>query len=114
MLIKVNTDNHITGSEDLIRQVEAVVEHALARFGDQITRVEVYFTDENSSERSSEVDKRCVIEARLAGLKPVAASQRGATVEQALGAAADTIEQTLDRTLGRLEDSKERRPSTAA
>jgi hypothetical protein len=39
---------------------------------------------------------------------------RGITVEQALNAAADTMEETLDRTIGRLRDAKQRRPDKAA
>ena len=58
------------------------------------------------SAQSAERDKRCLIEAHLAGLKPIAVSDRGATVNQALDAAADTIEQTRNRKLGRLHDTK--------
>jgi ribosome-associated translation inhibitor RaiA len=101
MQILVNTDNHIEGS--------------LERFGNQITRAEVFFADEDSEARSTERDKRCLIEVHVAGLKPIAAGERGDTVEQALNAAADTIEETLDRTLGRLHDAKQqRRPDKAA
>ncbi|ALA57486.1 HPF/RaiA family ribosome-associated protein [Nitrospira moscoviensis] len=114
MQILVNTDNHIEGSEELTRQTEAVVRHALERFSRQITRVEVFYTDEDSGARSTERDKRCLIEVHAAGLKPIAAGERGATVEQALNAAADTVEETLDRTLGRLHDTKQRRPGKAA
>lgn len=114
MLIQVNTDNHISGSEELRHLTEGVVGHAFRRFGEQITRVEVYFTDEDSSERATEADKRCLIEVRLAGLKPMAASERGASIEQALNAATDTMVETLDRTLGRLQDTKQRRPGKAA
>ena len=115
MQILVNTDNHIEGSEELTRQTEATVRHALERFGNQITRAEVFFADEDSEARSTERDKRCLIEVHVAGLKPIAAGERGDTVEQALNAAADTIEETLDRTLGRLHDAKQqRRPDKAA
>jgi len=108
MQIQVNTDNHIAGGEALTRQVEAVVEGALGRFGDRITRVEVFLTDENSQSKSGDNDKRCVMEARLAGLQPITVSDQGATLEQALDGAADTLERTLRRTLGRLDDPRGR------
>jgi len=108
MLVLVNTDNHIASSAELTRDAEAAIRHALERFGEQVTRVEAFFTDEDSSERSTERDKRCLIEVRLAGLKPIAAGERGATVDQALHAATETIEKTLDRMLGRLHDAKGR------
>ena len=108
MQIQVNTDNHIAGSADLTRQVEDVVEGALGRFSDRITRVEVHLTDESSSEKSSDNDKRCVMEARLAGLQPLTVSADGSSLEHALGSAADKLEKTLKRTLGRLDDPKGR------
>ena len=108
MKIQVNTDSHIQGSAELTQQVEAVVQSALDRFSDRITRVEVHFSDENSSQKAGDNDKRCVMEARLAGLSPITVSHNGAAVEQALAGAADTLEKTLKRTLER-EDSLSRR-----
>jgi hypothetical protein len=42
----------------------------LDRYSEHITRIEVKFSDENS-DRDSENDKRCVLEARLKGLQPL-------------------------------------------
>ncbi len=109
MKIQVNTDNHTVGSAELTRQVEAVVEGALGRFGDRITRVEVHLSDENSSQKSGEKDKRCVMEARLAGHQPITVSHQGSTVEQALEGAASTLEKTLKRTLRRKDSLSTRR-----
>lgn len=108
MQVQVNTDNHIGGSEGLVRQVQDVVEGTLGRFGDQVTRVEVHLNDENSNTESGGNDKRCLMEARLAGLQPVAVSHDGATLEQAIDGAADKLQKALDRTLGRLGDKKGR------
>lgn len=101
MQIQVNTDNHIQGSAELTRQVEMVVEGALRRFGDRVTRVEVHLRDENSSHKFGDNDKFCVMEARLAGLQPIAVSHQGSSLEQAIDGAADTLQQTLERTLER-------------
>ena len=108
MQVQVNTDNHIKGSEELTRRVTAVVEDALGRFGDRVTRVGVHLTDESSSAKSAGDDKRCVMEARLAGLQPIAVSHQGASLEQAVEGAADKLQQTLDRTLGRLNHARGR------
>lgn len=108
MQIQVNTDNHTEGSADLTRQVEAVVEGALERFGHRVTRVEVQLTDESGSKKSGGNDKRCKMEARLAGLQPITVSAEASSLEQALDDAADTLAKTLDRTLGRLDDPKGR------
>jgi len=108
MHLQVSTDSNIHGSEEMTRQVEAVVEGALGRFGDRITRVEVHLTDENSSSKSGDNDMRCVMEARLVGMQPITVSHQGASLEQALDGAADKLEKTLKRTLGRLDDPKGR------
>jgi DNA-directed RNA polymerase specialized sigma24 family protein/ribosome-associated translation inhibitor RaiA len=101
MQILVKTDRHIEGSAKLTQEVETTVQQALGRFGDRITRVEVYLSDENSSKKFGDTDKRCVIEARLGGLQPITVSHQGSSLDQALGGAADKLEKTLKRTLGR-------------
>lgn len=103
MQIQVNTSNHIEGSESLNRYVERVVGDALERYNPQITRVEVHIDDENSL-KPGENDKRCMIEARLSGLKPIAVNAKAANVQQALDSAIDKILSALDTHLGRIED----------
>ena len=103
MQIQVNTGNNITGSEALTRQVEGVVENALGRFGDRITRVEVHLNDVNGPKQGDD-DNRCQMEARLDGLQPISVSEQAATLDQALTGAAKKLQRSLDSTLGRLGD----------
>jgi ribosome-associated translation inhibitor RaiA len=110
MQVRVTTDNNIVGSEKLTGQVDDVVADFLARFSDRITRVEVYLADENSRAKSGQNDKRCTMEARVAGHQPVAVTEQGPSLDQAIRGAAEKLEKTLDRTLGRLDDRKGRRP----
>jgi len=102
MLIQVNTDGNIKGSEGLFGKVEDLVRDAVERFSDQITRVEVHLSDENSDKKSGLEDKRCVLEARLTGLKPISVSDEAATVELAVDGAVEKLMRSLDSTLGRL------------
>jgi ribosome-associated translation inhibitor RaiA len=104
MQIQVNTDNHIQGSERLTRHVEAVVEGSVGRFADRITRVEVHLSDDNSSVKSGGDDKRCLIEARLATLRPISVSHHAASVELAIDGAADKLQRIVKRTFERLAD----------
>ncbi|MGF1612703.1 MAG: HPF/RaiA family ribosome-associated protein [Gammaproteobacteria bacterium] len=112
MQIQVNTDSHIEGGAKLTRRVEVVIENAVGRFSDRITRVAVHLTDESSSAKDGDDDKRCVIEARLAGLQPIAVSHQGPALEQALSGAADKLEKSLRRMLGRLDDPRARSSSS--
>ena len=57
-------------------------------------------------------DSRCLIEARLGGMQPLAATHEGATLDQALDGAAKKLQRLLDNTLGKLtaqERSKDQR-----
>lgn len=107
MQVQVNTDNNIRGTEELKRYVEAEVTATLDRFSQQITRVEVHLTDENSHKQGDN-DKRCLMEARLKGLQPHAVTHNAATLEQAIDGAAEKLERALDRAIGKLIDSKGR------
>ncbi len=104
MQIQVNTDHNIEGHATLVAEVGATVESVLSRFSDQITRVEVHLSDENSSEKSGTEDIRCMMEARLQGRQPVAVTHQAATTGQAVDGAADKLTRLIDSTLGRLRD----------
>jgi ribosome-associated translation inhibitor RaiA len=104
MKIQINTDSNIAGREKLAAHFKAVVEDALSRFSDQITRVEVHLSDENSRNKSGHNDKRCMLEARLEGFQPIAVTHRAATLDQAVDGAADKLKNSIESTLGRLRD----------
>jgi ribosomal subunit interface protein len=103
MQIQINTDDNIEVREDLADQVKGVVESALERFSDRITRVEVHLSDENGR-KGGQDDKRCMMEARVAGRQPTAATHRAATLDQAVDGAAEKLKRSLESTLERLAD----------
>lgn len=104
MLVNVRTDRNIEGHEELARRVEDDVRSALARYGERLTRVEVHLGDENSPKKGGAADKRCAVEVRPAGLRPIAARHEAETLELALHGALDKVRRALARTLGKLED----------
>jgi len=106
MQVQLNTDHNIEGHDELAQQVQAAVEGTVGRFSRQITRVEVHLSDVNSHKGGD--DKRCVLEARVAGLQPIAVSHQAATLPQAIDGAARKLERALDSTLGRLGNQKGR------
>jgi ribosome-associated translation inhibitor RaiA len=111
MLVRVNTDNNIVGSDRLSQDVENIVTDVLGRFSERLTRVEVHLVDENSRAKGGDNDKRCTMEARAAGLQPIAVTEQAATLMQAVSGAAEKLEKTLDRTIERLGDRKGRKPT---
>jgi len=104
MQIQTNTDNSIECHEPLTNHVESVVKEALSRFSKQITRVVVHLSDTNDY-RSSSGDHRCMMEARIEGHPPIAASDHGASLHQAIHGAAEKLKRAIDSTLGRISDS---------
>lgn len=109
MQVQINTDHNIKGHEALAARVRQVVESALNHIGDRITRVEVHLSDENSHKGGQE-DKRCMLEARLTGRRPVAVTHQAATLDQAIDGAIDKLARLIESTLGRLRDQKSRVP----
>jgi hypothetical protein len=105
MMIQVNTDNHITGREELVKRTEKLIGDTLNRFRDRISRVEVHLGDENSHKNGAR-DQRCMIEARVEGLQPIAVTHHAGSLEEAMSAAAERMRETLDSNLGRLHDRK--------
>ncbi len=98
MQVQVHTDNHITGRESLVSRVEAEVEGTLGRFSDRITRVEVFLGDQDGPKHGAD-DKRCLMEARVAGRQPIAASHSAASLDIAIEGAADKLVHALDHAL---------------
>jgi ribosome-associated translation inhibitor RaiA len=103
MTIQFNTDNKVTVSEELRAPLISLISEGLSRFSHQITRVEVHLSDENGDKEGLN-DKRCMIEARLAGMKPMAVTNHGNTHEQAVGGAVEKLKTSLDTILGRMRN----------
>ncbi|NDP48130.1 MAG: HPF/RaiA family ribosome-associated protein [Sulfuriferula multivorans] len=102
MHIQINTDKNISGHEALAQSVEEILNRVLARFAGQITRLEVHLSDENSASKSGVIDKRCLLEARLAGREPISVSDLAPTIEQAVSSAAHKMVSLLESELGKL------------
>lgn len=105
MQININTDSTIERNAGLNEHVQSVVEAAIGRFSEHITRVEVHLSDKNS-QKSADGDNRCLMEARVTGYQPIAVSDHNATLHQAIAGAAEKLKRAIDSALGRLQDSK--------
>jgi ribosome-associated translation inhibitor RaiA len=103
MTIQFNTDSNITLGEKLRVPLIALISEELSRYSHQITRVEVHLSDENGP-KEGQNDKRCLIEARLEGLKPIAVTNNANTHEQAVEGAVEKLKAALDTILGRLRN----------
>jgi hypothetical protein len=103
MQVLVSTDHNIDGREVLAHRITDVVEHALTRVKDRITRVDVHLSDENSDKKVGGLDMRCVMEARLEGRPPVAVTDHAA-----VNGATHKLIRSIDHLFGRLHDKRSR------
>ncbi len=103
MQVQLHADNIVPGSLPLTQAVEAAVEHAVRRWAPRITRVEVHLSDTNGHKGGAD-DKRCLMEARVGGLQPIAVAHEAGTIHDAVDGAAGKLKKTLENTLGRLND----------
>jgi ribosome-associated translation inhibitor RaiA len=101
MQVQLNTDRHFTGSDALSDRVSGDIEDALSRFDDRLTRVEVHINDVNGA-KAGDRDIRCMLEARLKGLDPVAVTDQAESLDLALAGAIEKLATALDRRLGKL------------
>lgn len=92
MQIHINTHDHIEGYERMEAYFSETITNALKRFEDKITRIEVHLNDENGEKFG---EKRCTIEARIAGMQPIAANNHADTTEKAVAGAIDKLKHQL-------------------
>ncbi len=102
MQIQFHTDHNIAGSERQNTYFTTVITEALSRFSTHITRLEVHLADENGAKEGKN-DQRCMIEARLEGLQPLAVTNHADTIEQAVKGATDKLKAALDSVIGKLK-----------
>ena len=100
MKIQVNSDKTIAVDASLTRFVEGEVSRVLERFAIRLTRVEVHLSDVDNTKRG-QADKRCLIEVRPTGARPMSASAKATEMASAIGAAVGKMQRLLTTFFGR-------------
>lgn len=100
MIIQINTDNHITGSESIVADLSALIEKELSHYSQHITRVEAHITDQNSHKKGVD-DIRCSLEVRLEGHQPMAATNDAGNKKDAVKGACIKVAGSLASAIGK-------------
>lgn len=111
MQVQVNTSNGIENKEALERWAAEFLNDSLARFRQEITRVEVQLSDENNGRKGAS-DKRCMLEARLNGHEPLAVNHHAETQDEAFRGAVQKLIRKLEHTVGKLDRHENRSRDT--
>jgi len=101
MQIRINSDHNISASPALAGRLQGLVRDTLDRYSDRITTVEVHLNDLNSIKNGSS-DKRCLMEARIGGMGPVAVNHEAENLELAIDGAMEKLERAIEHKLGKV------------
>lgn len=100
--IQVNSDKNIEVSENFIGKIRERLTDVLAHFDEYISRLEVFFVDENSGKNGNN-DKRCTIEVRIKSLNPEAVTSTADSIDMAFGQATDKVIQLVRTRVDKLK-----------
>jgi ribosome-associated translation inhibitor RaiA len=100
MTIQVNSDKTVAVDTRTKAYVQGEVDRILKTFTARLTRIEVHLSDVNSR-KSGPADKRCVVEARVAGARPLSTSATANAVPAAIGQALRKMQRSLRSFFGR-------------
>lgn len=105
MNIQINTSNAVDGTAAFAGGMEEMTRDRLSRFVERLTRVELHFSDQTGA-RDTADDKRCAIEARMAGGDPITVTNEAGTLDLAASGALAKLTTALDRHIGKMTDRK--------
>ncbi len=109
MQIRVDVDDHIDGSEELMVRVEGVVEGALDGYQEKVTRVDVHLS-RRVPHRHGEHDMCCRMEAHAGVHHPISVSHEAMTLTEAIHAASAKLERAVHLALQAARPSGADRP----
>lgn len=105
MNIEIRTDKNIRNSDRLIEFLRTELKQEFDRYSEKITHFEVHLSDDNA-DKGGDADKRCMIEARPARLKPVAVTHKAANLDQAIRGAVDKLKRSIEHSFGKQDPTK--------
>jgi hypothetical protein len=103
MQIQINTDHTIRENEASREEFIKLIRIEFKKFSQHITRIEVHLTDENGN-KNGQMDKKCLMEARIEGRQPIAVTSHSNTEALALEGAIEKLKHSLDSILGALKN----------
>ncbi len=103
MIIQFNTDHNISGNNKLRASLESLIKDELNRYSPHLNRIDVHLSDEDGNKHGQN-DIKCIIEARLEGIKHIAVTHQANTIEFAVEGAVDKFKNSLETIIGRLNN----------
>ena len=101
MQILLHSDPSTDGGHLMADHLRKVVQDAMARFAERVTRVEAHLSDVNSQAKSSDGDIHCTLEARLVGLDAIAVKDHASNAHQAIEGAVRKLKRAVGTALAK-------------
>ena len=95
MQVLLNTDTNVDGRHEMAEHLEKVVNDAMGRFGEHITRIEAHLSDANSLAKAGPDEIHCTLEARLVHRDPLVVKDHAATAHQAINGAVAKLKRAV-------------------
>lgn len=109
MQILLHTDPNTDGSHQMTEHLQTVVNKAMARFGERLSRVEAHLSDVDGPSGSSDDGIHCTLEARLVGFDAVVVKDHAGNAHQAIEGAVRKLQRAVGTALTK-HDPRGHRP----
>jgi ribosome-associated translation inhibitor RaiA len=96
MQVLLHADPKTDGSHQMADHLKTVVNDAMARFGERVTRVEAHLSEVNSHAKASGDGIHCTLEARLVGVEPVVVKNHAANAHEAIEGAVRKLKRAVE------------------
>ena len=103
MHILLHSDSNTDGGHLMADHLQNVVQDAMARFAERVTRVEAHLSDVNSLAKSGDDDIHCTLEARLVGLDAIVVKHHAGNAHQAIEGAVRKLRRAVETELAKHE-----------
>ena len=113
MQVLLQADPNTDGRHKMHEHLEAVVNDALGRFRERITRVDAHLSDAHSAMKVGPDDVHCTLEAHLVGVGPIVVKDHAANAHQAIVGAVRKLKRAVASEIEKHDPRSHRARSTA-
>ncbi len=108
MQILLHADSHTDGGDLMAEHLTTIVEDAMGRFGERVTRVEAHLSDVNGRSKLGGNDIHCTLEARLVGLDNVVTKEHAGNAHRAIEGALRKLKRAVGAEIAKHDPRSQR------
>jgi hypothetical protein len=113
MQVLLQADKSIESGHPMAEHLQTVVNDALGRFGERVTRVDAHLSDVDGRARLGANSIQCMLEARLTDLDPVVVTEHGPNAHQAIEGGVRKLKRAIGAAIGKHDPRRHQARSDA-